>query len=223
MIPNRNSPNKDPQVPLQARWSIWDVGFICTVAFVGLIYFQYSPILPPQIATHYNLRGIADGWTSRQDLGWLLFGFPFLIWLILLGVSFIQNPRLDSWQEVIKIKVISKLRGAISLGVTIIVSGVTFVPIFFNVSISRFLTLALFCFFLSIFSILYQTQRMIPIEHRGHYHCLIIYHNPDDPLVWVSRISGIGWTLNFAHKQAYIWLIFILLAPFLMIFLFNRT
>jgi len=30
----------------------------------------------------------------------------------------------------------------------------------------------------------------------------IIYNNPDDPRLWVPKISGLGYTLNFAHPWA---------------------
>jgi uncharacterized membrane protein len=31
----------------------------------------------------------------------------------------------------------------------------------------------------------------------------IIYKNPDDPRLWVPKISGLGYTLNFAHRWAW--------------------
>ena len=38
-----------------------------------------------------------------------------------------------------------------------------------------------------------------------------IYHGPRDTRVWVSkRIRWTGWTLNFAHTAAWVWLAAIL-------------
>src|SRR5262244_3878906 len=34
----------------------------------------------------------------------------------------------------------------------------------------------------------------------------IIYNNPRDPRLWVSKISGYGTTLNFAHRRAWVML-----------------
>jgi uncharacterized membrane protein len=31
----------------------------------------------------------------------------------------------------------------------------------------------------------------------------IFYNNAEDPHLWVEKRSGLGWTLNFAHKKAY--------------------
>jgi uncharacterized membrane protein len=34
----------------------------------------------------------------------------------------------------------------------------------------------------------------------------LFYNNPDDPSLFVEKRSGLGWTLNFAHKKAYMFL-----------------
>lgn len=31
----------------------------------------------------------------------------------------------------------------------------------------------------------------------------LIYNNPNDPDLLVRKPTGLGWTLNFAHSQAY--------------------
>jgi uncharacterized membrane protein len=33
---------------------------------------------------------------------------------------------------------------------------------------------------------------------------LIFYHNPDEPKLWVTRRSGLPWTLNFARPLAWV-------------------
>ncbi|TWU00023.1 hypothetical protein Pla108_09660 [Botrimarina colliarenosi] len=40
-----------------------------------------------------------------------------------------------------------------------------------------------------------------------------VYNSPRDARVWVSKpIPWMGWTLNFAHRAAWVWL-FALIAP----------
>ena len=47
-----------------------------------------------------------------------------------------------------------------------------------------------------------------------HGGMLGIYHAPRDPRVWVpKRIPAMGWTLNFAHRRAWVWLLIILAIP----------
>lgn len=41
----------------------------------------------------------------------------------------------------------------------------------------------------------------------------IVYFNPNDPSVWVEKRFGIGWTLNFAHKESWFIIMIILAIP----------
>ncbi len=41
----------------------------------------------------------------------------------------------------------------------------------------------------------------------------MFYKNPNDPSVWVPKRTGMGWTLNFAHTLAYVYLALIIIAP----------
>ncbi|HEY3990090.1 MAG TPA: DUF5808 domain-containing protein [Acidobacteriaceae bacterium] len=40
----------------------------------------------------------------------------------------------------------------------------------------------------------------------------IFYYNPQDPSLWVEKRSGLGWTLNFAHRGSW-WVLGALLIP----------
>lgn len=41
----------------------------------------------------------------------------------------------------------------------------------------------------------------------GNWRARVFYVAPDDPRVWVpKRMPGFGWTLNFAHRAAWVWL-----------------
>jgi uncharacterized membrane protein len=41
----------------------------------------------------------------------------------------------------------------------------------------------------------------------------IIYFNPSDPSIWIEKRIGIGWTLNFAHKESWFIMMMILAIP----------
>jgi uncharacterized membrane protein len=51
-------------------------------------------------------------------------------------------------------------------------------------------------------------------EGLEHYNG-IVYRNPDDPRLWVPKISGIGYTINFGHPWAWFLLLLILILPIL--------
>ena len=41
----------------------------------------------------------------------------------------------------------------------------------------------------------------------------IFYNNPKDPSVWVEKRTGLGWTVNFAHRVSYLIIGLIVLIP----------
>ena len=47
----------------------------------------------------------------------------------------------------------------------------------------------------------------------------IMYNNPNDPAIWVEKRVGIGWTLNFAHKESWVIIFMILAIPLALAFL----
>ena len=222
MISTSSKQNQDSHSPVQSRWTVWDGSLACFLTLIGFIYFQYRSFLPLRVPTHFNIHGIADGWTSREHLGWLLLGLPSLLWLFMTGVSFLRSPHELSWQKDIRVTIGEKMRGVIPLGIGVMLSGTTLLSIFYDFSIPKFLFVVLGFIFMAIFLILYQANKMIPTEYRDHYRFGLIYNNPRDPSVWVPRIGGMGLTLNFAHKKAYAWLMLLLFVPFLII-LFSQS
>lgn len=46
-----------------------------------------------------------------------------------------------------------------------------------------------------------------------------IYNSPRDTRIWVSKsIPWTGWTLNFAHRAAWIWILAIVMPAFVVAF-----
>ena len=41
----------------------------------------------------------------------------------------------------------------------------------------------------------------------------IFYNNSKDPAIWVEKRTGLGWTVNFAHRISYLILVLIFLIP----------
>ena len=50
----------------------------------------------------------------------------------------------------------------------------------------------------------------------------IFYYSHNDTRVWApKKPKWCGWTLNFAKKQSYLWLLFIALLPVVVVFVLN--
>jgi uncharacterized membrane protein len=43
----------------------------------------------------------------------------------------------------------------------------------------------------------------------------IIYYNPNDDSIMVPKLSGLGWTVNFGHRFAYLFLLAIVVVIYL--------
>ncbi|GAA3984991.1 DUF5808 domain-containing protein [Mucilaginibacter dorajii] len=51
----------------------------------------------------------------------------------------------------------------------------------------------------------------------------MIYINADDPAIWLPKRTGLGWTLNFAHKMSFVYLVLLLVLPTLVALFFTRA
>jgi uncharacterized membrane protein len=51
----------------------------------------------------------------------------------------------------------------------------------------------------------------------------MIYINADDPAIWLPKRTGLGWTLNFAHKMSFVYLVLLLVLPTLVALFFTKT
>ena len=55
-----------------------------------------------------------------------------------------------------------------------------------------------------------------PHQDPSNWKWGIFYHNTNDPRVWVPKRNPVmGWTVNFAHRAAYWWLIGLTAIPLL--------
>jgi len=74
-----------------------EIILIVLTLFPLLLMFLYWEQLPDQVATHFNLSGEPDDWTSKRNLPFLFGGICIITYLILLVV-----PKIDPKKEVFK-------------------------------------------------------------------------------------------------------------------------
>lgn len=75
-------------------------------------------------------------------------------------------------------------------------------------------------------------QRRVPADAQGQgrgdaspdaaWKAGILYFNPDDPAIFVEKRMGLGWTMNFGNKWAWLFAIAAIGVPFLAILLTRR-
>ena len=61
-----------------------------------------------------------------------------------------------------------------------------------------------------------EAEWLDPDNWRGGW--LGFYVAPRDSRVWVpKKLPGMGWTLNFAHPQSWLWLLALLASPLVVV------
>ena len=208
-----------PRVPWLSPWDLLPLAGALALAFAlpGLMRG-----LPDPIPTHFNARGIANGWTSQTRYPWLAFGLPAAIWVVLLltGRAFVDS---DQDPDGRKSAAMAPLRGLITVGLLGMMAGGLIIPRHgqgvIAWMIGGFLALAI----LGILLMMRQLKQTLREDDRSkHYRWGLFYVNAEDPALWVPKRLGLGWTLNFAHGLS--WLILaLLLLPVVFIIGITRT
>lgn len=180
----------------------WLVLIVSAAVLVGLY-----PSFPERWPIHWNAAGQIDGWTDKSTLG---AGFPlvmamgltiFLELLALLGGK-CRNARLpEPWPQ--------RLADA---NANYILYIATLLNLFFG-----YLACTLpfgpppiaSIFLLVTGAILYPVYDFMRLSREMHAAGALpkgyqggIYRDASDPRLWVPKLSGAGWTLNFAHRRS---------------------
>lgn len=69
-------------------------GLILTILFIPIVYLYWMwPSLPEQVPLHWNFKGEADRYGSKQSLIWLVIGLNIFIYLLMLVLPKIAARR----------------------------------------------------------------------------------------------------------------------------------
>ncbi len=202
----------EPVDPPRVPWfSPWDLAPLAGALVLALVLPGLLRGLPDPIPTHFDARGIANGWTSQAGYPWLAFGLPAAIWVVLLltGRAFVGS---DQDPDGRKSATLAPLRGLVTLGLLWMMAGGLFIPRHgqgvIAWMIGGFLTLTL----LGIVLMARQMKQTVLDDGRGEfYRWGVFYVNAQDPALWVPKRFGLGWTLNFAHGLSWVILVLLLL------------
>ena len=80
--------NRDMKTNLRTEWP-----YIIMVALPFLYLAYIWPSLPETVPMHWNLRGEIDRWGNKMELLLLPFLLPFLSYLIMLGVPYVDPKQ----------------------------------------------------------------------------------------------------------------------------------
>jgi uncharacterized membrane protein len=199
-----------------------------------VLWWQW-PHLPSRWTIHWGSHGQPDGWATKTVVNaFFPLGFGIFLCSLMEGVVMflLAYPRADRYLHVspqtvsaITVMTAESVR-IISVGFAVMfVSLALILPLGqprhaggLVISILILLSIGLA---ISMWRLWHNTR---VLRARGLITGLegwngLIYRNAQDPRVWVPKIAGVGYTLNFAHGRAWWWLLALLALPLLAIFM----
>lgn len=217
-------------------WLCWAPVGVLVVA--GVILALLWPSLPARWVVHWGPRGVPDGWAEKTVLGVYM---PLLFGIILIGVleaitritvRYGLTPRSP---QVSPEAVQAMAAGTaecirwIALGIALVCAGLALVlpllhPVRVGLVVVGVIGVVVGCLALGLWR-LWRCTRTLRDRGLGEglegWHGLY-YRNPQDPRIWVPKLLGMGYTLNFAHRRAWVWFIVMLGIPLLVVALAFR-
>lgn len=217
----------------------WCLLYVLVLAIVAAVLAWGYDKMPDVIPIHTDFRGEVNDWIPK---GPQVFTLPLgVISFLALCMTFCQwtmarekrptglgDPESSDWAFGMAMRaqsitlLISGLLLSLVMGVTIALSMMGFITLL-QAGVAICFVAGLMVVACVIVSIIYgnagsKLHRRIKngeelplVEPESHWRG-IVYVNREDPHVMVPKRYGIGWTLNFGHRGAWVFLIVLTLA-----------
>jgi uncharacterized membrane protein len=203
-------------------WLRW-VPF-CLLLLVAVMLLVLWNQLPDRWPVHWGLNGQPDKWMNKSLPAVFLpvgIGVGLCLLFELLNLIILKNPQLGKNKNVapeaahaIAGRMVEFLR-LIEIAVALVLSALAIMlPLLRPARPFGFVAFAFGVFIVAVgVGVWRLVQLARELKTSGKFAGLegwngLTYRNPNDPRLWVPRITGIGYTLNFAHRRA--WPLFIL-------------
>jgi uncharacterized membrane protein len=204
--------------PLSVMWFLLLlVPIIAAIVFVILYY----PQIPGSIATHYNIKGIADKWSEKSInvVMWpifsqiLLAGFMFVVGILTryAPASVKGNPKAapnyPSFRRIITASVIAI---AMIVELKFLATELLYAGMINNMKLLHEVIPILVAIIVVILIIAFfmWTRSRIPsgtiLDDDSKWILGIFYFNPSDSSIFIEKRHGIGQTINFGRPVVWI-------------------
>lgn len=194
-----------------------------TLVAAGVLLLLFWGDVPDRWAIHWGLGNRADGWATKSisaALAPLILGLCFWLFIELAAIWVGKSgagPTAPFPPEMLAVHA-TAVRAA-GLAVALLAAGMTLaLPFLHPSSPIPIVVAALADFGLCLAGAMVwaarRTRRLraagvaIPDGYHG-----VFYRNPRDSRLWVPKVAGIGWTINFAHRLAWPVMIALVAAP----------
>lgn len=167
------------------------------------------PGLPETWVIHYGVNGEPNGWAHKDFFGVF---FPLLLGAFMVGTSQMLKPLAratnNPWAKTPEAA--EKLNEMNAHSVDAICAALAIIMVVWSLILPLAPGMLVAGIVFTIGGILgataliaYRMQSAMREMGAPKGFTGIAYNNPDDPRLWVPKLSGIGSTLNFAHPWAW--------------------
>jgi uncharacterized membrane protein len=186
---------------------------LATFAAAVVLLALFWGDVPDRWVIHWGLHDRPDGWATKSVLaaaGPLLIGL--FVWLLMEGTAlWLQssgargNPALP--RELLDVQAV--VVRATGLAVALLTAGMTLaLPLLQPRSSVPILLAALADLGLVVgVAMVWASRRTRRLRAAGiaipEGYVGVFYRNPRDRRLWVPRVAGMGWTINFGHRLAW--------------------
>ena len=185
-------------------FSPWDLLALAGLAVLLVFHRHMLPQLPDPVPTHFDALGHPNGWTSKANLPWMLYGLPAVIWAFLMGIGALASAMEEDPRRVRAIAM-KPLRGLVPLGLATVLGSCLLVP-------SRgqgvvFWALGIMFSLLAAGIVLLVLEQRKLMEQRPDVACYrwgVFYVNAADRRLFVPKRFGFGYTLNFGRRASWV-------------------
>lgn len=215
-----------------ARGSLWLPALPFIILLIGAIILVLKwDSIPNRWPIHWGFNGRPDGWSNRTIIGaFLPFGAGALVCGFLEAIALIIRATSRAGNS-LSPEAARKIAGLTTDFVRFVEIAISLVFVYVGVALplsppENPFRLGWFVLVVIAGAIVVGMVRLWKgvraLKEAGHTglegYNGIIYNNPNDPRLWVPKISGLGYTLNFAHPWAWPILIAMLATPLLVVF-----
>ena len=176
------------------------------LALTGLFLSSHWQQIPANFPVHFGFDGMPDRWASRTFrgvYGVLIFGAVLCSWFMVLGVASWYGARRSSLRP----RMLALLIMA-GVWLSLLLASTSVQPLFHFPFWAIVIPALCAPFLVVVYLLRKSSEPSEPSEapERSADDCWkagIIYYNPADPVLFVEKRLGFGYTLNFGNRWSW--------------------
>jgi hypothetical protein len=174
----------------------------------GVVLAVFWGDVPDRWISHWGVHG-ADGWATKTPASAAMpLGIGLLSWLLFDGLAYATTRATGGFPRELRTVAATVVRAA-GLAIALVCAGLALALPFLQprsslpIAVGVPLVIGMVVGAAMVWA-WRETRRLrargvaLPEGYTG-----VFYSNPRDARLWVPKLAGVGWTINFAHRRAW--------------------